>query len=153
MKKLFGLVLVVALCAASFVLGNYLNRDALDIMDHLEEKGYIVQAVVDEDDYKTIFVDAMGVNEECVNCVFVAQDPDEIYTGDGYGLFFYCNSPEEADEVYAALDAYFGQFNNGLIRESRYTVLKNDKVVFYGNEEVFEDAVECMGIENYIKFK
>ena len=153
MKKLFGLVLVAALCAASFVLGNYLNRDALDIMDHLEEQGYIVQAIVDEDDYKSIFVEDMSVDRSCVNCLFVVQDPEEIYTGDGYGLFFYCNSPEEADEVYVGLEAYFKKMHGGNLFESRYTVLKNDKVVFYGNEEVFEDAVECMGIENYIKFK
>ena len=152
MKKLFGLVLVVALCAASFVLGNYLNRDALDIMDYLEEEGYIVQALVDEEDYESIFDDDMGVDLECMNCAFVVYDPEEIYTGDGYGWFFYCNSSEDADKVYAALDEYFDKLYESLGKEPRYVVLKNDRVVFYGTEEIFNVAEECMGIENYVDF-
>ncbi|MBQ8174493.1 MAG: hypothetical protein IJ009_03745 [Clostridia bacterium] len=141
MKKLFSTLLVAVLLLGTLTacMGGNKMDDPIFLAQILDED-YDLGLIVDDEDV-SMHADDLEIREKGISWLLWAEPSDD--GGEKLGCFIFCEDVDTAKKMAADLEKYLDK--NDELREFmvRCTIERSGDMVFFGCEDVWEDAQEA----------
>ena len=152
MKKIFGLVGILLLCAVAFFVGVWKGQSENSVVKNLTEEGCVV--VVNENkEANSNFVAIFDLDVEKVERTIIATNID-----DDMGMFIYFKTAEDAKEARDNIEKEIEESNSyyeeffGYVPENSEVIRLVDKCVYVGPKSLFDIGMGGISILDVLKF-